>query len=163
MGANREPGFGRRRAALSSRTSVDGELGTAMARQDRKAAGARAAKDAFPFGEVCPVARALAVVGERWAILVLRDLFLHGPRRFQDFESSLEGISPNTLSARLKTLEEHGLVARRLYETHPPRAEYVLTDKGRALRPVLKALREWGETYVPAPGRRRAPPGPGNP
>jgi DNA-binding HxlR family transcriptional regulator len=105
----------------------------------------------WPFGDVCPVARALAIVGERWTILILRDLFLHGPRKFQDFERSLAGISPNTLSARLKTLEEHGLVERAFYESHPPRAEYMLTARGRELRPVLKALREWGEKHTGAP------------
>jgi DNA-binding HxlR family transcriptional regulator len=92
----------------------------------------------------CPVARTLSIVGERWTILILRDLVRDGPRRFQDFERSLAGISPNTLSARLKVLEEHGIVARRFYEEHPPRAEYVLTEKGMELRPALKALREWG-------------------
>jgi DNA-binding HxlR family transcriptional regulator len=93
---------------------------------------------------ICPVARTLDIIGERWTILILRDLFLHGPRKFVDFEASLAGISPNTLSARLKTLEESDIVERRLYEQHPPRAEYVLTAKGRELGPVLRALREWG-------------------
>lgn len=96
----------------------------------------------------CPVARSLDIVGDRWTLLMLRDLGLDGPRKFQDFLTSLSGISPNTLSARLKTLEQHGIVERRFYEEHPPRAEYVLTDKGQALRPVLKALREWGERHT---------------
>lgn len=95
----------------------------------------------------CPVWRALDVVGDAWTILVLRDLFLSGPRRFQDFETSLTGISPNTLSARLKRLEENGIIERRFYSDHPPRAEYLLTAKGRDLGPVLLALRKWGETY----------------
>ena len=96
----------------------------------------------------CPVARTLDIVGERWAILILRDLFLLGPRKFQDFETSLSGISPNTLSARLKRLEETGVVTRKFYEEHPPRAEYVLTPKGRELGPVLKSLRAWGEKHT---------------
>jgi DNA-binding HxlR family transcriptional regulator len=96
----------------------------------------------------CPVARTLGIIGERWTILILRDLTLHGPRKFQDFERSLTGISPNTLSARLKTLEEHGVIERRFYADHPPRAEYLLTEKGRELRPVLRALREWGEKHT---------------
>ena len=96
----------------------------------------------------CPVARTLNIIGERWTILILRDLSLQGPRKFQDFERSLTGISPNTLSARLKTLEEHGVVERRFYADHPPRAEYLLTEKGRELRPVLRALREWGEKHT---------------
>jgi DNA-binding HxlR family transcriptional regulator len=102
-----------------------------------------------PSDPYCPVARALNVVGERWSLLVLRDLVLHGPRRFQDLQRSLAGISPNTLSARLKTLEDAGVIERRFYDQHPPRAEYVLTEKGEALRPVVRALREWGERYAP--------------
>ncbi|MEM1048436.1 MAG: helix-turn-helix domain-containing protein [Pseudomonadota bacterium] len=96
----------------------------------------------------CPVAKTLDIVGERWTILVLRDLFLEGPRRFQDFIESLEGISPNTLSDRLKTLEDNGIVDRHFYESRPPRAEYRLTTKGRELGPVLKALRAWGSTHL---------------
>lgn len=93
----------------------------------------------------CPVARTLDVIGERWTILVLRDLFLHGPRRYQDFQDSLAGVAPNTLSARLKDLEAHGLIERKLYSEHPPRLEYHLTEKGRSLGPVMKALRDWGQ------------------
>ncbi len=99
------------------------------------------------YGFKCPVARALDVVGERWTLLILRDLFRFGPRRFRDLEESLEGIAPNTLSARLQGLEKRGIVASRLYSAHPPRAEYLLTDKGRALGPVLKALKTWGERH----------------
>jgi DNA-binding HxlR family transcriptional regulator len=96
----------------------------------------------------CPVARTLDIIGERWTVLVLRDLFQKGPRRFQDFEQSLAGISPNTLSARLKALEEHGIVVRAFYEQHPPRAEYSLTPKGRELGPAIKALLEWGKKHT---------------
>lgn len=95
----------------------------------------------------CPVARTLEVIGARWTPLLLRDLLLHGARRFQDFQDSLDGIAPTTLSERLKTLERHGIVERRFYTDHPPRAEYVLTDKGRALGPVVRAMRDWGEQY----------------
>jgi DNA-binding HxlR family transcriptional regulator len=93
----------------------------------------------------CPVARTLDVIGERWTILILRDLFKQGPLRFQDFERSLQGVSTNTLAARLKHLMERGIIDRRFYEEHPPRAEYFLTDKGRTLGPILKALYEWGQ------------------
>ncbi len=101
-----------------------------------------------PFDLRCPVARALDIIGERWTMLILRDLMLDGPRRFQELQRRLGGISPNTLSARLKTLEDAGVVERRFYDQHPPRAEYVLTDKGEALRPMLRALREWGEQHT---------------
>jgi DNA-binding HxlR family transcriptional regulator len=102
------------------------------------------------YGLDCPVARTLDLVGERWSMLVLRDLLLHGPRKFQDFQASLSGISPNILSARLKRLEEAQIVERRFYADHPPRAEYLLTAKGRELGPVLKALRGWGERHTRA-------------
>jgi DNA-binding HxlR family transcriptional regulator len=96
----------------------------------------------------CPIARTLDVVGDRWTILILRDLVVDGPRKFQDFERSLRGISPNTLSTRLKRLEEAGIIERRFYEQHPPRAEYLLTDKGSEFRPVLRALLEWGQRHT---------------
>lgn len=96
----------------------------------------------------CPVARTLEVIGERWTILILRDLTLDGPRKFQDLLVSLSGVSPNTLSARLKTLEDSGIIERRFYEDHPPRAEYMLTEKGRDLRPILRALRDWGQKHT---------------
>ena len=96
----------------------------------------------------CPIARSLDLIGERWTILILRDLVRFGPRKFQDFERSLGGISPNTLSARLKRLEDSGIVERRFYEQHPPRAEYMLTTKGRELRPVVKALFDWGQKHT---------------
>jgi DNA-binding HxlR family transcriptional regulator len=96
----------------------------------------------------CPIARTLDVIGDRWTILILRDLVRDGPRKFQDFERSLRRISPNTLSMRLKRLEDAGVVARRFYEQHPPRAEYVLTEAGEGLRPVLRALFEWGERHT---------------
>src|SRR2546430_11631649 len=96
----------------------------------------------------CPVARTLDLIGERWTILLLRDLLLHGARRFQDFQVSLPGVAPNTLSARLKAMEDNGLVRRALYNERPPRLEYVLTDKGRSLGPVVKAMRNSGSAHV---------------
>lgn len=101
----------------------------------------------------CPIARSLDLVGERWTILILRELVRFGPRKFQEIEAALPGISPNTLSTRLKRIEQAGIVERRFYEQHPPRAEYVLTEMGQELRPVLRALFEWGQRhtrYAPA-------------
>src|SRR3954469_8866661 len=92
----------------------------------------------------CPVARTLDLIGERWTILLLRDLLLHGPRKFQDFQLSLAGVAPNTLSARLKEMEDNGLVFRQLYTDRPPRVEYVLTDKGKSLGPIVRAMQQWG-------------------
>ena len=96
----------------------------------------------------CPVARTLDLIGERWTILLLRDLLLHGPRRFQDFSASLPGVAPNTLSARLKAMEDRGLVSRVPYNERPPRLEYVLTAKGKSLGPIVKAMREWGSRHL---------------
>ena len=98
--------------------------------------------------EDCPVARTLEVIGERWTLLLLRDLLLYGPRRFQDFQSSLAGVPPNTLSTRLKELEANGIVHRTLYNERPPRLEYSLTDKGRSLGPVVAAMRTWGTKHL---------------
>lgn len=87
-------------------------------------------------------------------VLILRDLFVHGPRRFQDFQESLGGVAPNVLSARLKALEARGLLVRRAYSEHPPRLEYLLSERGKSLGPVLKALRQWGERYTSVAGSR---------
>lgn len=99
------------------------------------------------YGQACPVAKSLEVVGDRWTLLLVRDL-LRGPQRFQDLQSSLKGIAPNLLSDRLKLMEDEALVARRFYSDHPPRAEYALTDKGRGLGVVIGALAAWGTRHV---------------
>src|SRR5262245_17666843 len=99
------------------------------------------------YGQACPVARALELIGERWTLLITRDL-LQGARRFQDFQGSLKGIAPNILSERLKLMEEHGLIARRFYSDHPPRAEYFLTEKGQELGHVVGALAVWGSRHL---------------
>jgi DNA-binding HxlR family transcriptional regulator len=97
----------------------------------------------------CPVARTLSVIGSSWTCLILRDLLVHGARRFQDLQDSLDGIAPTTLSERLRTLERNGVVERRFYSMSPPRAEYVLTAKGRDLGPIVGAMRKWGDKYAP--------------
>src|SRR6266852_5200031 len=99
------------------------------------------------YGQRCPVAKTLEVVGDRWTLLVVRDL-LGRTRRFQDLQASLPGIAPNILSDRLKLMEEHALVTRRFYSDHPPRAEYALTDKGKELGVVVGALATWGARHI---------------
>ena len=99
------------------------------------------------YGQACPVAKSLEVVGDRWTLLLVRDL-LRGASRFQDFQKSLKGIAPKILSERLKLMEEHGLVTRRFYSDHPPRAEYLLTDKDKELGLVVGALASWGSRHV---------------
>lgn len=99
------------------------------------------------YGQRCPVAKTLEIVGDRWTLLVVRDL-LGGTRRFQDLQTGLPGLAPNILSDRLKLMETHGLVARRLYSDHPPRAEYALTAKGQELGVVIGALAAWGSRHA---------------
>jgi len=96
----------------------------------------------------CPIMRALKVIGDQWSPLILRELFFQEPRRFRDLEELLE-VSPNTLSGRLKKLEQAGVIKRQMYSAHPPRAEYVLTETGRALAPVIEALYAWGDAHTP--------------
>ena len=101
--------------------------------------------------ETCSVAAALSVVGDPWTLLILREAFF-GVRRFDEWQARL-GVARNVLAARLKTLVEHGVLEPRLYSEHPPRKDYVLTAKGRDLRPVLLALKAWGDEYVYGEGR----------
>ncbi len=104
----------------------------------------------------CSIARTLDVVGEWWTLLILRDAF-RGTRRFDDFQASL-GLARSVLTARLSKLTEHGVLERRAYSEHPPRYEYRLTEKGRALFPVIAALIAWGDQWAPTPaGTRPAP------
>lgn len=102
----------------------------------------------MPLDPECPVGRTIKLIGERWTILILRDLFVFGPRRFSDWEESLPGIAPSTLSARIKTLEGAGIIVREAYSIHPPRYQYALTSKGKALGPAMKALKDWGEKFT---------------
>lgn len=99
------------------------------------------------FAEMnCSIAQTLEIVGEWWTLLILRDAFL-GVRRFDDFVERL-GIARNVLANRLDTLVDAGVVERRPYDEGRGRFDYVLTEKGRALWPVLTALREWGDEWV---------------
>ena len=97
--------------------------------------------------EDCPVARGLSVVGDRWTLLVLRDCFL-GIRRFEEMQARL-GITRHILADRLRKLEADGVLRREQYQERPPRFEYRLTDKGKALYPVLVTLTAWAEEHVP--------------
>lgn len=99
--------------------------------------------------QVCSAARALEVVGERWTLLIVRDA-MHGMRRFEEFQRSL-GVARNVLSDRLGKLVDAGVLDRVEYQERPVRLEYQLTDKGRDLRPVILALTQWGDRYVPHP------------
>ncbi len=110
----------------------------------------------------CPIACSLDLIGDRWTLLIVRDLFV-GKHRFSEFLDSGEGIKTNILAERLKRLERAGLVKRSLYHEHPPRYEYHLTESGRELSPVVKAIYAWGRAHPPGskglrpPRRRRSP------
>jgi DNA-binding HxlR family transcriptional regulator len=95
----------------------------------------------------CPVCRTAEVVCGKWTLLVIRDLAA-GRSRFCELERSLQGISPRTLSLRLRALEEEGIVARHTFPEVPPRVEYVLTAKGRALVPLIEDMRAYGERWL---------------
>lgn len=96
-------------------------------------------------GMACSIAGALETVGDRWSLLVVRDLIL-GLSRFDDLQSST-GIPPQTLATRLRQLDQSGIVTKRPYQHRPRRYDYVLTDKGRDLVVVMTALREWGDRW----------------
>jgi DNA-binding HxlR family transcriptional regulator len=102
------------------------------------------------YGQRCPVAISLDVIGERWAALVVRELQL-GPRRFTDLLDGLPGIGTNVLTTRLAGLQAHGIVEKRTLPRPTPVAVYELTEAGRALAPVLRELRAWGQRYGPPP------------
>ncbi len=97
--------------------------------------------------DVCPVARAMSVIGDRWTLLILRDCF-RGKSRFEDFQKSL-GITRHVLADRLKRLVDEGVLEKTAYSEHPPRFDYVLTDKGRDFGPALRGLWDWGKAHMP--------------
>jgi DNA-binding HxlR family transcriptional regulator len=103
----------------------------------------------------CPVCRTAEVISGKWTLLVIRDLAA-GSSRFCELERSLEGISPRTLSLRLRALEEQDIVERRTYPEVPPRVEYALTEKGRALVPLIEDMRSYGRRWLPTESSDRA-------
>lgn len=96
----------------------------------------------------CPVACALDILGDKWTLLIVRDLLL-GKRRYQELMLSPEGIATNILADRLKKLEVAGVITQQIYQQKPVRYEYILTRKGKDLGPVLEALVAWGKAHYP--------------
>ena len=94
----------------------------------------------------CPVETTLTLISDKWKVLIIRDL-LSGTRRFGELKRSLGGVSQKVLTSQLRQMEESGLLTRTVYPEVPPRVEYTLTELGYSLRPVLEALRDWGEAY----------------
>jgi DNA-binding HxlR family transcriptional regulator len=116
----------------------------------------------MPLGSrrsLCPVACTLDVLGDKWTLLVVRDL-MRGKHRYAEFLASPEGIPTNILAERLKRLAAAGLIRARRYSLHPPRVEYSLTAKGEDLRPVMRSMAEWGVRHA---GGRMPPPVPTTP
>ena len=97
----------------------------------------------------CPVETTLLLIGDKWKVLILRDL-MPGTKRFGELKKSIGSVSQKVLTAQLRDMEQNGLVHRKVYAEVPPRVEYSLTDLGRSLKPILEALRIWGEEFQAA-------------
>lgn len=94
----------------------------------------------------CPVETTLTLIGDKWKVLILRDL-LSGTKRFGELKRSIGSVSQKVLTAQLRAMEASGLVSRKVYPEVPPRVEYTLTETGYSLRPILDAMWDWGEQY----------------
>lgn len=94
----------------------------------------------------CPVETTLTLIGDKWKVLILRDL-LPGTKRFGELKKSIGSVSQKVLTAQLRDMEENGLINRKVYAEVPPRVEYSLTDLGKSLEPILDAMWNWGEGY----------------
>ena len=94
----------------------------------------------------CPVETTLTLIGDKWKVLILRDL-LPGTKRFGELKKSIGTVSQKVLTAQLRAMEESGLVHREVYAEVPPRVEYSLTELGKSLKPILDSMRIWGEAY----------------
>lgn len=95
---------------------------------------------------ICPVETTLVLIGEKWKVLILRDL-LNGTKRFGELKASIGSISQKVLTQQLRSMEEDGLVTRKVYAEVPPRVEYSLTKTGASLKPILDSMCDWGEQY----------------
>ena len=131
-------------AQLPSR--IVAALASTRPRFEREPTASEASVDT-PANLGCPVARTAEIIGNKWTPLIVRDL-ARGQRRFSELERSLVGISPKTLSERLKRLEESRVVARACFAEVPPRVEYSLTPKGFALLPVIESMRVFGSAWL---------------
>lgn len=95
----------------------------------------------------CPVEMTLQLIGDRWKVLILRDL-LSGTKRFGELKKSVGNISQKVLTSNLRSMEESGLVIRKVYAEVPPKVEYTLTDMGYSLKPILDSMFKWGSSYM---------------
>jgi DNA-binding HxlR family transcriptional regulator len=100
----------------------------------------------------CPVETTLTLIGDKWKVLILRDL-MPGTKRFGELKKSVGNVSQKVLTAQLRTMEESGLVNRKVYAEVPPKVEYSLTDLGHSLKPIMDAMWTWGENYQHSQGQ----------
>ncbi len=100
------------------------------------------------YDKYCSLARAVSLIEGRWTILILRELLQNQSRRFHELHETFPKMAPNTLSERLKKLEDAGVVERDIYEMHPPRAHYTLTKAGKELEPIIIGMEIWGQQFV---------------
>lgn len=98
------------------------------------------------FLPACPVETTLMLIGDKWKVLILRDL-MPGTKRFGELKKSIGSVSQKVLTAQLRAMEESGLIARKVYAEVPPRVEYSLTEHGKSLKPILDAMQDWGDEY----------------
>jgi DNA-binding HxlR family transcriptional regulator len=94
----------------------------------------------------CPVATTVSLIGNKWKILILRNLLVR-PWRFNELQKNLEGISQKVLTENLRSMEQDGIIVRTVYQENPPKVEYSLSETGESMRPILKSMEEWGNTY----------------
>jgi DNA-binding HxlR family transcriptional regulator len=102
----------------------------------------------------CPIANVLDLIGDKWSLLIVRDMLLFNKHRYGDFLAADEGIPTNILADRLKRLEENGLIEKSPYQHHPVRYEYHLTDKGKDLERLVQEMVRWGLKHIPGTGPR---------
>lgn len=107
----------------------------------------------------CAVANTLEIIGDKWTLLIIRDLFM-GKTTYKEFQDSPESIPTNILAARLKSLEAHGLLEKNPYQDRPVRNAYTLTHKGKALGPILMCMKNWGEEFIPGTQSMQPPTAP---
>ena len=102
---------------------------------------------------VCPITNMLDIIGDKWSLLIVRDMVLHDKHRYNDFLGSEEGITTNILADRLKRLEAYGIIEKKAYQQNPVRYDYFLTSKGEDLRPLIFEMIQWGLKHIPGTGK----------
>jgi DNA-binding HxlR family transcriptional regulator len=108
-----------------------------------------------PLRSDCPVAGVLDLFGDKWTLLIIRDLLINNRHRYNEFAAMPEGIPTNILADRLRRLVDHGVLEKVAYHQHPLRYEYYLTAKGRDLEPIIRTMIQWGLQYVPGAGKSK--------